>query len=342
MALWLVRAGKHGEHEARFFGDNRIYLTWDELPEDLSAVKDNKSIRELLMTVKPDAPPGKIANHTGQIGGFLLGMKPGDHLAVPRKGKGAFAVGEITGGYVYDAKAEIPYRHSRTVKWLNLDVPRSAFDQDLLFSLGAIMTICQVNKHNAEARVMALLKKPSGAETVLRDPELERPEGEEFLDLERTAKDQIAKLLIRKFKGHGMARLVEAILKAQGYTTFNSPPGPDKGVDILAAPGALGFGKPRICVQVKSQETPLESRVLNELRGAMQSVRADQGLLVCWGGFKSSIDRERAQHFFDVRLWDQDDLIEQLLQQYERLDEDLRAELPLKRIWTVAAEEPEG
>jgi len=35
---------------------------------------------------------------------------------------------------------------------------------------------------------------------------------------------------------------VEAVLKAQGYTTYLSPEDPDKGIDILAAPSGLGFG----------------------------------------------------------------------------------------------------
>ena len=80
---------------------------------------------------------------------------------------------------------------------------------------------------------------------------------------------------------------------------------------------------------------------LNQLIGSMQNVQADQGLLVAWGGFKSSIDKEAQTQFFRVRLWDQDDLIEQLLDQYDKLPEDLRAELPLKRVWTVAATEEE-
>ena len=37
-----------------------------------------------------------------------------------------------------------------------------------------------------------------------------------------------------------------------------------------------------------------------------------------------------------MRLWNQNDLIEQLLENYDRLDGDIRAELPLKPIWTVA------
>lgn len=71
----------------------------------------------------------------------------------------------------------------------------------------------------------------------------------------------------------------------------------------------------------------------------MQNVQARQGLLVSWGGFKGSVDKETASQFFRVRLWTQDDLIDQLLEHYDKLDEDLRAELPLKRIWTVATPE---
>src|SRR5439155_10875754 len=140
MALWMVRAGRHGEHEPRFFGDNKVY-------DDLC-------------------------------------------------------------------------------------------DQE----------------HDAEKRLRAMLAggfKPSNTATASQAAA--EDEAAQTLDLERLSKDQIATLIGRKFRGHEMARLVDAVLKAQGYTTFVSPPGPDKGVDILAAPGPLGFGKPRICIQVKSQ-----------------------------------------------------------------------------------------
>jgi restriction system protein len=147
----------------------------------------------------------------------------------------------------------------------------------------------------------------------------------ETVDLERLARDQIAKLIIAKFKGHGMARLVEAILRAQGYVTWLSPEGPDKGVDILAAPGPLGFAGPRICVQVKSGDGPTDHPTLSQLIGTMQNVQADQGLLVSWGGFKSSIEKETSRHFFRVRLWDQDVLTEQVLAHYAKLDPEVRA-----------------
>ena len=37
-----------------------------------------------------------------------------------------------------------------------------------------------------------------------------------------------------------------------------------------------------------------------------------------------------------VRLWDQDTLIEELLDCYEELNEELKAELPFKRVWAIA------
>lgn len=162
-------------------------------------------------------------------------------------------------------------------------------------------------------------------------------EAEEAIDLGLLGRDQVARLVDRRFKGHELTRLVEEILRAMGYTTFRSPPGPDKGIDILASSGPLGFDRPRICVQVKSQEAPVDLPTLNQLIGAMQNVHADQGLLVAWGNFKSSVDKEAPTQFFRVRLWDQDALIDQLLLHYDRLSDEIRAELPLKRVWTVAA-----
>jgi restriction system protein len=180
---------------------------------------------------------------------------------------------------------------------------------------------------------MAQVQSPAGAGGT--------DDGASGADLEELARDQIAKITVAKFKGHGLARLVEAILKAQGYTTYRSPEGPDGGIGILAGAGPLGFGSPRLCVQVKSQDMPVESKALNELRGAMQTVNATEGLFVSWSGFKSSVYKQAASSFFSVRLWTQKELLEALFAHYDHLDEDLKAELPLKRIWTVATQEEE-
>jgi len=40
-----------------------------------------------------------------------------------------------------------------------------------------------------------------------------------------------------------------------------------------------------------------------------------------------------------LRLWDAEDVLNQILQLYEKLPSDIQAELPLKRVWTLVEEE---
>ncbi len=135
-----------------------------------------------------------------------------------------------------------------------------------------------------------------------------------------------------------MSRLINEILKSQGYSTKLSPSGPDGGVDILVGSGPLGFASPRTCVQVKSSQTPVDVRIVRELEGVIKNFKADYGLLVAWGGINSKADQEMARSFFSIRLWDQDKIVEEILRNYEKLDNSIKAELPLKKIWTLVEE----
>ena len=347
MPLWLVRAGVHGEYEKKFLDESRIYLTWDGLSYNLEPLETRDELRTLLEDVYPDAPKKRIDNHIGQIWAFCKGINIGDWIVLPSKQRSAIHVAEVKGGYTFNSGGDDPFFHYRNVEWIVQDVPRSNFDQDLLYSFGAFLTVCQVSRNDAEQRICEMAKsdwkatasvpivsKKSDDEHKPDEEQAERAEG--LQDLAQAARDQLAKLMIARFKGHGMARLVDAVLRAQGYTTYLSSEGPDKGIDILAAPEPMGFGEPRVCVQVKSGDIALDRPTLDQLIGVMQNVQATHGLLVSWGGFKSTIDKEEATQFFRVRLWDQGDLIDQVLAQYDKLDEEMRAELPLKRIWVVA------
>jgi len=77
---------------------------------------------------------------------------------------------------------------------------------------------------------------------------------------------------------------------------------------------------------------------MRELQGVVRSFGADQGLLVSWGGFKQSVINEARQHFFEIRLWDAGDILSHLFAHYDQLPEDLRAEIPLKRVWILLLE----
>ena len=51
MALWLIRAGGHGEDEQKFLENNLIYLTWNYLNRDLSKVESQNSLRQILAEI---------------------------------------------------------------------------------------------------------------------------------------------------------------------------------------------------------------------------------------------------------------------------------------------------
>lgn len=340
MAIWLIRAGRYGEYEEKFLTDNRVYVTWDTLNKDVGKMTGKAELVTELGRLYPDSPPKRLSTWASQIWPFAHTMNKGDFVVLPSKFQPAIYVGEITGDYKFQKNGPPPFFHWRAVNWIGDAIPRTHFGQDLLYSFGAFSTICRIQRNNAEGRLQAMQasgwKPESTAAVVTPEP---GDEAAGFLDLEATARDQIARLINAKFKGHGLASLVDAILRAQGYTTRISPEGPDGGVDILAGTGSLGFGNPRLCVQVKSQSDPVDSPTLTQLRGTMTTLKASEGLLVAWGGFKSSVYKVEAQNFFSVRLWTQKELIEALFANYEALDEDLKAELPLKRIWTVASQD---
>jgi restriction system protein len=338
MALWLVRAGRAGEREDYVLEHGVAAIGWDELP-DLGPIHTREALEELFSKTYPQDSPQRVANHVGQVWAFRDRIKENDLVALPLKKRAAIAIGRVTGLYRYQPNEPAGVKHTRAVEWIRQDIPRSAVDQDLLYSLGAFMTVCRIERNNAEQRIRALLDgKPA---LVLAAP-LGSPEPAESSappDLEEYARDQVRTFIGQKFRGHAHARLVTAILNAQGYRTQTSPPGADGGVDIIAGRGPMGFDPPRIIVQVKSSDQPEDIKTLRELQGVMRNFGAEQGVLVAWGGFKQTVLAEARRHFFEIRLWDAGDVVDALLENYERLPEDVQAELPLKRIWSLVLEE---
>lgn len=344
MSIWLIRAGSHGEYEQKFIQENRVYVTWEGLDVDLSKLPNRAALSESMEQRYPDTKPKAIMNWVSQVWPFAHEIKKGDLVVLPLKTQPVVYIGEVMGDYHAETKGPDPFFHWRSVKWVGEAVPRTHFGQDLLYSFGAFLTICRIKRNNAEQRITAMRASGWKPETLTASLGAGQPTSDDELavsdtNLEDLAHDQIAALISARFKGHQLTRLVEGILKAQGYTTYRSPEGADGGADILAGSGPLGFAAPRLCVEVKSEATAIGREPLDKLLGAMTKFNADQGLFVAWGGFKGNVQKELATQFFRLRLWSQKELLEQLFEQYERLDDDLKAELPLKRVWMVTTQE---
>ena len=333
MAIWLVRAGKHGEREEDALSGNQAVIGWEEVG-DMSVASTREELSEMVRETYPADGQNTITNWVGQLWAFRERIQVGDLIVLPLKRRSAIAIGRCTGPYEFHPDSDV--RHTRPVRWIRTDLPRSAFDQDLLYSLGAFLTVCQITRNNAEERIRAVVEERAvRPATDLGEPVSTPTEANAPIDLTQYADDQLLNFIEQKFKGHGMAQLVEGVLKATGYITSLSPPGPDGGVDIIAGRGSLGFEGPRLCVQVKSSSSPISVDVLRSLHGTMKAFGADQGLLVAWGGFKDTVRSEAKNQFFSIRLWDSGQLIRSVLENYERLSPEIQAMLPLKRIWVL-------
>lgn len=342
--VFLVRAGRNGEDEEYVLEHNLAVIGFIEVPA-LDRAANFDAILELVNASYPGIRSRAAGNYAGQLWAFAISMREGDTVVLPRKLSSQIALGTVTGPYKFQRIGD-RYRHTRPVKWIRPDVPRSVFGRDLLASFGAFMTVCNISRHDAPRRIAAVLAggtdpgfEPQAGKPGKEKPEPEAEPPESAADLAQLAHDQIVAHIQAHFRGHDLARLVDAVLTADGWTTKVSPPGPDGGVDILAGRGSLGLDEPRLCVQVKSQVSPADVTVLRTLQGSMQTFTAKQGLLVCWGGFNAAVLREARQSHFSVRLWESRDLVEAIYRNYERLPAEIQAELPLKRIWALVVEE---
>lgn len=340
MTLWVVKGGRAGEREDRFLDHSVVGVGWEEIA-DLDTFADRDALKGAYRVAYPGESEGRVGIQVGQLWALSHTMRDGDLVVVPLKTRGQIAVGRVSGPYRHTNEYGSDMVHVRPVKWIRKDFPRTAFDQDLRYGFGAYLGVSTVSRNNAESRVEAIVSgqpapQPSIPTTPV-GPETQAEHSE--IDLEDTGREQITDLIERRFKGHDLGRLVDAILRAQGLFTRVSPPGPDGGVDIVAGGGSFGLEDPHMVVQVKSQVGPADVVILRELKSALGDYRADQGLLVCWGGFKDTLKREARNDYFKIRLWDRLDLLNAIFQYYDRFEEDLKAELPLKRIWTVAREE---
>lgn len=274
----------------------------------------------------------------GQVWRFAKEIAKGDLVALPLRTEASVQFGRVKGEYQYKKLAP-NVMHIRSVEWIK-KLPRSAFKEDLLYSLNSLLTVFQVKRNDAEARIKQLLDGRDPQESAGHS-QLVEENAEDVLNLETSARDELIKFIQENYKGHRLTDLVAGVLRAQGYKTKVSPAGPDGGVDILAGSGSLGLDEPRLCVQVKSGGGTEGQATLNELRGVVSHFSSQQGLLVSWGGFTKPVLTDARKDYFKIRLWDQGDLVDAILHDYERLDADIKAELPMKRIWVMVRDEEE-
>jgi len=108
------------------------------------------------------------------------------------------------------------------------------------------------------------------------------------------------------------------------------------GKDIIASPDGLGLESPRIVVEVKHrQKESMGSQNLRSFFGGLRS--GDKGLYVSTGGYSKDAKYEADRSTVPITLLDLDDLVDLLIQNYDKIDADTRSLVPLIRLyWPVS------
>ena len=154
--LYLARAGRNGEDEDLALENNLAVISFRDVPS-LGGVGDYDTVAKLVNDAFPDEKPRKRGNFTGQPWAFAVAMQEGDLVVLLWKLTSQIAIGRVTGPYRF-TKVNSEPRHTRPVKWLKTDLPRTTFEQDLLYSFGAFMTVCNISRNDAVRRVAVVLE----------------------------------------------------------------------------------------------------------------------------------------------------------------------------------------
>ncbi|OLZ51885.1 restriction endonuclease [Amycolatopsis keratiniphila] len=350
MRAWMVRSGKAGEREQWALSEGYTGGGFGDI-EDLTDANTRELVVAALTRALPASKDGAIRTFANQLWALRGVMSKGDLVVMPLKTGPELAIGRVLGEYRYLDAPDLQRRHVRPVEWIVTDLPRTAVRQDLLHTLGAFSTICEVSRNDGARRVEGLLKtrrdpgvkvapvsKPGKSKTGSATAAVEDDDPVAEIEIEQYARDKIQARVGEVFTGHGLTTLVAAILRAKGFTCDVAPPGPDGGIDILAGTGPLGLDAPRLVVSVKSETTQVGRPVVQQLHGAVSGQKADQGLLVAWGGVTRPAREELNANRFVLKLWNADDVLAGLFRHYEEMSASIQAEIPLKQVWTLVEE----
>jgi restriction system protein len=130
--------------------------------------------------------------------------------------------------------------------------------------------------------------------------------------------------------------LVAGLLRGMDYhLAWIAPPGPDKGVDIIAHTDPLGIKGPRIKVQVKRQEAKVTAQTLRSFMGIIEE--GDAGLFVSTGGFTKDAEGEaRQKEKKRLMLVDLERLFDLWVEYYDEIPENYQRLLPLRKVYFLA------
>ncbi len=322
---WMVRAGNDNELADIVQEENLVAIGWTQLG-DVSDLKTREDIKQHYQDIYPEDSSRRVGANVGQVYRFAQGIQEGDYVLTYIKSSREILIGLVKSSYEYLDDAYLDhYPHVRRVQWFK-KVSRDDFGPQARKNLGRPPTVFNLDDYLDQIHSLA-----TGEEPVISE---ENDEDSSFVDEVKAQADELIADLISHLDPYDFQDLVAALLRAMGFRAVSSDPGPDRGVDIVAHPDPLGFERPRIKAQVKHRRDSAGGPEMRSFIGTLRS--GENGLYVSTGGFTRGAEDAARSTGKPVTLLDRDDFIQLLLEHYEDLEPEYKAQVPLRKVWVPA------
>ncbi len=313
--VWCVRA-EYGKYTDAFVTGGYIGLGW--IPDvDLSHIKDRSELYPIYQKTYPqDTSNVVIGQQVGQIARFLLDIGEGDYVITPTVDTSTLRYGKVASApyYVESVPDGCPYRHRRTVEWVDIPLHRAGFSMPFRYTLGAAMTVFAISHR------------------------------EEFLDAIGSS-EASQSAVIPQYNSHGMVLeqllqldskefeiLVSHLLAALGFqgpeVTGQSG---DGGVDVTGELDVSNLATIRLFVQVKrySLGTKVGANIVRQLRQSIP--HGGQGAFITTAEYQSAAsDVAYDPNFPRIGLINGHQLVDLLIEHWGAIPPEFREKLRLK------------
>jgi restriction system protein len=335
-SMWMVRAGRRAEEADAYLQHGIVAFGGARLGKLVPTVTKD-GLLTLYAEKYPEHKEASRGSWASQLLRLVVEMKIGDEVMFGDPERRRYVLGKITSDYEWLPDVLEARAHVRRVAWAH-EVARDELSTSTKNTLGSIMTIFKVGAEaaadlHAHARPLGAIphptKPPPPKEAEKNAEDLGLLSAETFERANEFIEDQIDAL-----DWSQMQDLVAGLLRAMGYRTTVSEPGPDRGVDVFASPDGLGLEDPRIFVEVKHRTRQIESKEIRAFVGARK--KGDKCLYVSTGGFSKDAYYEAERAEVALTLVTLPRLRQLLVDLYEKLDAETRALVPLRRLYWPA------
>lgn len=301
-------------------------IGWSQLAAHAKPGVGRKQLIALYQSAEPQMKQGTVISGASQVWRFVSEIQEGDWLITYSPANRLYLVGKVNGpAEHYSEWAEQGMSLVRKVQWQQQELPRDNLGTSTKNSLGSTLTLFEVPS-SAAAEVIAALK---GKPVLQVEDEAEESIADPLADIESQALERI-KDRVSELDWDEMQQLVAGILRAMGYKTQVSPPGSDRGKDIVASPDGFGFEHPRIVVEVKHRKGQMGSQDIRSFLGGRH--KDDRGLYVSTGGFSKDAQYEADRASIPLAMWTLDHVVRALIEHYDSTDAETKRIVPLKRL----------